>query len=136
MKLPFTLRDQAAQGNFDKIAAALGEQTFKAALPFAAGWANYGGIWETGSYSRIGRLVVLHGLVTKTGGTPTLGDAIATLPAGARPTLRLRFTTVTGNPDQTRGTVDVAPTGIVSWEAGATAETDYTSLSGIVFVAA
>jgi hypothetical protein len=46
MKLPFTLRDRPSQANFDKIAAALGEQTFKAPLPLGSGWGNYGGGYE------------------------------------------------------------------------------------------
>jgi hypothetical protein len=135
VRLPFTLRDPPVQANFDKIAAALGEQTFKRALPFAAGWGNYGAGFETASYSRIGRLVVLQGLVTKTGGTPTAGDLIAVLPIGFRPSGGLVFAVATGETTAV-GRVDLAANGNINWRAGASGEADYTALSGIVFVAA
>jgi hypothetical protein len=135
MKLPFTLRDRPSQANFDKIAAALGEQTFKAPLPFGSGWGNYGGGWEAGSYSRIGRLVVLQGLVTKAGGIPTVPDLIGTLPVGSRPSDFHIFATWTGEPNQP-ARIEVTSAGQIQWKGGGTGETDFTTLSGIVFVAA
>jgi hypothetical protein len=135
VRLPFTLRDPPVQANFDKIAAALGEQAFKTSLPLGSGWGNYGGGYETASYSRIGRLVVLQGLVTKTSGTPTAGDLIGVLPAGFRPSGGLLFAVATGETPAV-GRVDLSASGNINWTAGASGEADYTALSGIVFVAA
>lgn len=132
MKLPFVARDQAVQANFDKIASALGEQTFKTALSFGAGWSNYGGGHEAATYSRIGRLVALQGLVTKAG-APVGGDVIGTLPTGFRPSGQLVFVVeATG----LHGRVDVNSSGSIIWQAGGTVGTTYTSLSGITFIAA
>lgn len=105
----------------------------KRALPFAAGWGNFGGIYEGASYSRMGRLVVLQGLVTKTGGTPTSGNVIGTLPLGFRPTSSHVFVAWTGESGQA-GRVDVHYTGEIQWVSGGTAETDFLTLSGIAFV--
>lgn len=106
----------------------------KTAFPFAVNWGNYGGTLEDATYSRFGRLVVLQGLVTKTG-TPGSGDLIGTLPAGFRPTELVDFIAPTGEPF-TAGRVRVETDGDVIWLNGATGETDYTSLSGITFVTA
>lgn len=106
--------------------------TAKEALTFAANWANYGGSHEAATYSRFGRLVVLQGLVTKSG-TPAGGDTIATLPAGFRPTTTLHFPVATGGTDAF-GRVSVDSAGLVKWVSGNTTETDFTSLSGVCFV--
>jgi hypothetical protein len=105
----------------------------KVALPFSASWGNFGGGNEGATYSRIGRLVVLQGLVTKSGGTPADGDVIATLPSGFRPTEALMFPVVTGA-TITFGRVSVVTSGEIRWRLGSTAETDFTSLSGVSFV--
>ena len=104
----------------------------KVALPFGANWGNYGGSEEDATYSRFGRLVVLQGLVTKSG-TPASGDVIATLPVGFRPAEGLMFPVVTGA-TIAFGRVSVEANGQIQWRAGNTTETDYTSLSGIAFV--
>jgi hypothetical protein len=105
----------------------------KVPLSFAANWSNYGsGTGEEATYSRFGRLVVLQGLVTKAG-TPAAADVIATLPAGFRPTGSVLFSVVTGG-TTSFGAVRVNSSGQVEWIAGDTAESDFTSLSGITFV--
>jgi hypothetical protein len=134
MKLPFTVRNRDVQANFDKLAAALNSPIYKQALTFAANWSNYGGAHEDATYSRFGRLVVLQGFVTKSG-TPAAGNTIATLPEGFRPAEALHFAVTTGAADAF-GKVEVQADGDIVWNTGATGETDYTSLSGIAFVAA
>lgn len=99
------------------------------ALSLAAGWANYGTVYETAAYRKeLGR-VFLRGLVTRTDGLPT-NSPIGTLPAGYRPEKRLIFASV-GGPASTR--VDVLPNGEVHWQGGTAAEKDYTSLDTISF---
>jgi hypothetical protein len=109
----------------------------KQSLTLGSGWVNYSPFvvagYEVASCSRFGRLVVLQGLVTKSGGTPTAGDVIATLPVGFRPTSDLVFAVATGSVDAF-GRVDVQSDGDVVWRAGNTTETDHTSLSGIAFM--
>lgn len=106
----------------------------KQPLPFATGWANFGGGNEDATYSRIGRLVVLQGRVTKTAGVPGVGDVIGTLPVGFRPAEDLGPFAVGSGATLGFGAVDVLPSGSVRWLAGSTTETDYTSLSGITFI--
>lgn len=103
------------------------------ALPFAANWGNYGGGYTGGAYRKdsAGR-VYLRGLVTKSGGTPTTGDVVATLPAGFRIAAQELFVVHTGEPNAV-GRVTVLTNGGITWDSGSTGETDYTSLSGIVF---
>jgi hypothetical protein len=105
----------------------------KVALPFAANWGNYGtGTGEEATYSRFGRLVVLQGLVTKSG-TPAALDVIGTLPVGFRPVGNVLFPVVTGG-TTSFGAVRVNSSGQIEWITGDTAETDFTSLSGIAFM--
>jgi hypothetical protein len=107
--------------------------TYKTAFPFGAGWGNFGGAYENATYSKVGRTVFLQGTVSKTGGTPTIGDVIGTLPVGFRPASHLLFAVATGA-THTAGIVEVQSDGDVIWTAGNTVEIDYTSLSGISFV--
>ena len=104
----------------------------KEPLPFAANWGNYGSGSEAATYSRFGRLVVLQGLVTKSG-TPAGGNVIATLPVGFRPTSAVSFPVATGGTDAF-GRVTIGSSGDIVWWSGSTVETDFTSLSGIAFV--
>lgn len=134
MKLPFVIRDRNVQGNFDKLAAAFGDVIYKQALSFGTNWGDYGGPNEGASYSRLGKLVFLQGLVTKSG-TPASGDTIGTLPTGFRPAGQLHFAVATGGTDAF-GRVAIDSAGVVKWISGNTTETDFTSLSGIVFAAA
>lgn len=108
-------------------------EVHKTAFPLAAGWANYGAGYEAATYSRLGRCVTLQGLVTKSGGTPTLGDVVGTLPDGYRPTSNQIFPVATGE-TAAMGRIDVQANGDVVWRAGATTEADYTSLSGVSFL--
>jgi hypothetical protein len=109
----------------------------KQSLTLGSGWVNYSPFvvagYEVASCSRFGRLVVLQGLVTKSGGTPTVGDVIATLPEGFRPAGRLLFAVPTGGTNAF-GRVDVLANGEIQWHAGSTNETDHASLSGIAFM--
>jgi hypothetical protein len=104
----------------------------KQPLTFSAGWGNFGGSEEVATYSRFGRLVVLQGLVTKSGGTPASGNVIATLPVGFRPSAALMFPVVTGA-TTSFGRVSIEANGQIQWRTGNTTETDFTSLSGIAF---
>jgi hypothetical protein len=116
------------------VARLVGADVYKEPLAYGTDWDDYGGTLEGGSYSRIGRVVVLQGVVSKSGGTPTNGDVIATLPAGFRPAVRLILAADTAGASATHGRVDIYATGEIKWVSGATAEQDYTSLSGIAFV--
>lgn len=112
---------------------------YKIALPMGAGWGAYsagGTPWEVATYSRVGRLVLLQGLVSKTGGTPVIGDVIGTLPVGFRPSGDLLMIAHTGA-TASLGRVNVlAASGNLTWGGGNTTEQDYTSLSGIIFARA
>jgi hypothetical protein len=118
------------------LAGVLGDVVYKQALPFGTNWGNHGSEPTQGvcTYSRFGRLVVVQGLATKSG-TPGSGDVIGTLPTGFRPSGLLHFPVATGATDA-YGRVAIDSSGVIRWEAGNTTETDYTSLSGIVFIAA
>lgn len=108
--------------------------SYRVPLTFATGWTNYNTTnWGVACYSRVGRLIILEGLVTKSGGTPAGGNLIATLPVDFRPAMRLMFASWTGAGTEVAGRVDVDTNGQILWMAGATAETDFTTLSGIVF---
>lgn len=103
------------------------------AFPFAAGWGNFGSGFEAATYGRRGDIVRLQGLVTKSGGTPTVNDVIGTLPAGFRPTSQLRLDFATGGTPSS-GQFDIQTDGDVVWISGSTSETDYVSFSGVSFV--
>lgn len=123
-----------ADRNFERLAASVrdaSEDRYKIALPFAANWGDYGSPNEGASFSRHGRLVVLQGLVTKSG-TPASGNAIGTLPEGFRPVDTLHFAVATGGTDAF-GRVSVDSAGVIKWISGSTVETDFTSLAGVVF---
>jgi hypothetical protein len=121
------------QDRLKRVESALARTIYKQALSFNTGWANFGGAYETATCSRIDRLVVLQGLVAKTGGAPAAGDLIATLPVDFRPSAYHIFTVSTGQAVGF-GTVELRPNGELRWGSGLIVEPDYTSLSGIVFV--
>jgi hypothetical protein len=107
-----------ASGNFD-IAVSGGYTQFGGrlggawtGLSFGSGWGDYGGGEQTGQYKKIGDLVLLRGLVTRSSG---VGTTIATLPSGYRPAAYSRFVqeTVSGV-----GRVDVHPDGTVIFTSG------------------
>jgi hypothetical protein len=119
-----------AQSTIDALDARLDalEGASKVAFPYASGWADRGAGFESASYSLHGTTVALQGLVTKTGGTPSAGDIIGTLPSGHRPTGTLIFEVSTGATDA-RGRIHVESSGNVTWQAGSTTETDKTASS-------
>lgn len=102
------------------------------AAPFGAGWTNWGGAFETAAYWKDALGVHLRGLVTKSGGTPAIGDVILTLPEGYRPAKVVAFVVQTGETNGV-GRVDLQPDGRLLWISGQTGGTDYTSLSSIYF---
>jgi hypothetical protein len=103
------------------------------ALPYAAGWGDYGGGFLAGKYAKFRGLVLLRGMVTKSGGAPAAADVIATLPAGFRPIgASVLFGVATGA-THTFGRIDVSTAGSIIWRAGSAVETDYVSLNGLYF---
>lgn len=119
--------------------------THRASFPFASGWFDYadaGGsnTYERATYSRMSRLVVVHGSVSKSPGAPAAGDVIGTLPAGFRPAVILRFAVTTGATGGTFGTVEVDSTGEIRWMSGSTAAAggapNRTDLTGMTFMRA
>ena len=106
--------------------------SLKNALSFGANWGNYGGALEVCTYSRMGHLVILQGLATKSG-TPAAGDVIGTLPENYWPGGQLVFAQDTSE-GNSAARVDVLANGQIVWKAGGTTEADYTTLSGICFV--
>ena len=103
------------------------------ALPYGAGWADYGGGFEPAEYRLDRGIVQLRGMVTKSGGAPAAGNTIATLPAGFRPTTgNVLFGVATGA-THTFGRIDVTTAGSIVWRAGSAVETDYVSLAGLSF---
>ena len=102
------------------------------ALPFAAGWGNYGGDYITGAdrKDQLGK-VHLRGLVTSTTG-PAKASPIAVLPPGYRPPARVVFTIGGGQPEGTTR-VDITPAGELVWISGASADGDYSSLDQISY---
>jgi hypothetical protein len=103
------------------------------ALPYGAGWGDYGGGFLPGKYAKLRGIVLLRGMVTKSGGAPAAGDVIATLPAGFRPIgASVLFGAATGA-THTFGRIDVTTAGAIVWRAGSAVETDYVSLDGLYF---
>lgn len=84
---------------------------------FGSGWANYGGVYVTGSHKKFGDLVLLRGLVFRFTGA---GTVIGTLPVGYRPadansTVLLDVITNTGP-----GRVDIDSSGAMTYVSGGT----------------
>jgi hypothetical protein len=105
-------------------------------LGFIGGWGNYPTnpqVYEGGSFrkDKLGD-VHLRGLVSQLSGLAPGSPIIAVLPPGYRPKLRHIFASEGGNPDGFQR-VDVTPDGAITWLAGGTAETDFTTLDGISF---
>lgn len=101
-------------------------------LQFGSGWGNFGAGYQPGEFTILAGRVWLRGLVTKSVGTPTGGDTIATLPLGFRPPATLVFAVATGE-TSVFGRVDVSTAGVITWRVGGTAEADFTSLDNISF---
>lgn len=118
--------------------------TFASAAIFAANWSDYGAPFAVGGYAldAVG-WVTLRGLVKKAVAYAA-GDTIVTLPVGSRPAAQEIFT-VFGQ-DNVMGVsvvrVDVAPTGIVSFQGtyapnySTPSTLAWVTLAGIRFLAA
>lgn len=55
------------------------------ALPYAAGWADYGGGHPAGQYMRLNGFLYIRGLIKRTGANAAIATPIFTLPVGFRP---------------------------------------------------
>jgi hypothetical protein len=104
------------------------------ALSFVGSWTNYGGPYATGAYRKdpTGK-VHLRGLLAKGAGVPVSGDVMAILPAGYRPAMRYLFSAGGGGPADLYSRIDVLPNGEITFLAGATVESDFTTLDNISF---
>lgn len=92
-------------------------------LAYDTGWADLGGGYQAGQYKKVGDLIFLRGVTTRTSGSTTL---IATLPSGYRPPAGHIFP-VTAN--GSFGYVDIGSTGTIVITSG----NPWVSLDGIVF---
>jgi hypothetical protein len=101
------------------------------AIPAAANWTS------TATWSSFfgGRLIVLQGDFSKTGGggTPAPGDVMGTLPAAAAPANQLDIGTVSQNNDAVASLL-IQTSGNIVWRTGSTVETDHIYLDGHSFV--
>jgi hypothetical protein len=95
-----------------------------AALTFNTGWANFGGSNGNAQYKKVGDLVFLRGLITRSSGSETV---IGTLPEGFRPPAAYYYTTAS---DSGYGRLHITSAGQVIYGAGGLT---WFSLSGIVF---
>lgn len=93
------------------------------ALSYGSGWGNLGSGFQTGAYKKVGDLVILRGIVTRTSGSST---TIATLPSGFRPTAT-SICTVSAN--GAYGAVNIDSSGVISLSIGI----PWISLDNIVF---
>jgi len=75
-------------------------------------WADYGGFYQPGQYRKVGDMVYLRGLATRTAGA---GITIATLPTGFRPVNR---TMMIGYTDTGAGQVNIYPDGTIQLIVG------------------
>lgn len=139
LPLPYTVQDEAIQGNFDAIKNEfpLSRKDLAVEPPhlvgdtgepaFQNGWVNFDTTaWTAARFWKDPMGVVhLEGLIKS--GTVGAGTPVFTLPVGYRPGSGVLFPTVS---NAALGRVDVAPTGQVSVAIGNNA---YVSLSGISF---
>lgn len=94
-------------------------------VSFNTGWANLGGSWQTAQYKKVGDLVLLRGLVTRSSGSNTV---IFTLPSGYRPAANTLTPTVS---DSGFGVAEITTAGNVSF--GGVGGVGYISLNNVVF---
>lgn len=71
-------------------------------------WVNYGGVYQTARYRKVGHEVEIQGLIKS--GTTTTGTNLLILPTGYRPSNRLVFAT---NSFQLFGSIDITSAGEV-----------------------
>lgn len=93
------------------------------ALSYNSGWTDLGGSYQIGQYKKVGDLVFLRGVTTRTSGSST---QIATLPSGYRPPAAQIFAVAASG---AFGYVDIASGGSVVITSG----NPWVSLDGIVF---
>jgi hypothetical protein len=111
---------------------AAGTITINAALggwvnvTFNTGWGNTGGGNQTCQYKKVGDLVFLRGLATRSSGSAT---TMFTLPSGFRPASADRYPALTDSGGHAAVTIDAS--GNVAYLGGSPA--DYITVSGIVF---
>jgi hypothetical protein len=91
---------------------------------FGTGWGNYGGGWTGVQYKKIGDMVFMRGLATRSTG---IDPTICTLPVGFRPQGSHMVSSYTSDG---AGRVDISPTGAVTVINGGVA---WLSLFNIVF---
>lgn len=117
-----------AQGQITALQAATAA-SYDVAIPAATNWTS------TASYSVIGRLYVLQGFFSKTGGTgtPAANDVMGTMPVGARPLVQLNPPALTQNGDVV-GSYILTTAGQFLWRTGSTAETDQMHIDGLTYV--
>lgn len=101
------------------------------ALPFAAGWGNFGGGYQTCQYRKHGDMVQLRGLAATT--TTTAATTMGTLPAGFRPPADVL--TIAKSAWNTSGgqRMEVFTSGVVSADAPPASANSWCSLAGIQF---
>lgn len=98
-------------------------------LTFTAPWVNYGSVYQTGQFRKIGNdIVYLRGLVA--GGASVTGSAAFTLPVGFRPSSRVQFPIDHNGNSAGAVTIDTAGVGNIYWISG---DGTYASLTGIWF---
>lgn len=114
-------------GRLERLERALANAEYGVAIPAGANWTS------SATFSRIGKLVVLSGSFSKTGGTPASNDVMGTLPARVRPASQKNIAVATQNSDIV-GTILVQTGGNIVWRTGSTVETDNTFIDGIAYI--
>lgn len=84
---------------------------------FQSSWVNFGGIYVPARFRKVGGIVTVEGMV-KSGIVP---NAIFTLPAGYRPSIRLYFGGVV---QSAFARLDVLATGEIAFQTGASTPSD------------
>lgn len=90
---------------------------------YDTGWGDLGAGYQAGQYKKVGDLVFLRGVVTRTAGATTL---IATLPAGYRPIVNEIYPVPANG---AFGYVDIATSGTITITSG----NPWVALGGIYF---
>ena len=105
-------------------------------LVYSASWGAFSASYVEGTFYKDSQgLVHLEGLVSKSSGDgiPAANNVIGTLPDGYKPVRKLIFPVATGQ-TFAAGTIQMEVNGDITWQSGNNTETDFTSLSGIVFL--
>jgi hypothetical protein len=94
------------------------------ALPYVAGWEDYGSGYQGGQYKKVGDLVLIRGRIKRTSGTSAL---IATLPSGYRPPAIVPCPILTSNTGVSDN-IDIASDGTMTLTAGGVASVILTGI--------